>query len=114
MNHTELEKFCLGLKGTTTDIKWGNDLCYMVGDKMYCVTSIDGPLKASIKVLPEEFGELTERDGIIPAPYMARNHWIYVEKSNALSADEWKRYVRQSYELVLAKLPKKVKEKIVR
>lgn len=111
MNHAQLEKLCLSLKGTTTDIKWGNDLCYLIGDKMYCVTSLDQPLKVSMKVLVEEFGELTEREGIIPAPYMARNHWILVEKSNALTAKEWNQYVRQSYELVLSKLPKRIKMK---
>jgi len=109
MNHAELEKFCLSLKGTTTDVKWGNDLCYLIGDKMYCVTGLDQPMKVSMKVLTEEFGELTERDGIIPAPYMARNHWIFVEKSNAFTLKEWKHYVKQSYELVFAKLPKKIK-----
>jgi len=112
MNHAELEKFCLSLKGTKTDVKWGNDLCYLIGEKMYCVTSLDLPLKVSMKVLAEEFGELTERGGIIPAPYMARNHWIFIEKSNALTLKEWKHYIQQSYELVLAKLPKKIKIKI--
>jgi len=80
---------------------------------MYCVTGIDKPMKVSMKVQVEEFGELTERDGIIPAPYMARNHWILVEKSRAFTAKEWNHYVQQSYELVLAKLPKKIKMKIV-
>src|SRR6185295_15266357 len=92
MDHTQLEKLCLSLKGTTTDIKWGNDLCYLIGEKMYCVTSLDKPMRVSMKVQPEEFGELTEREGIIPAPYMARNHWIFVEKSNAFTAKEWKQY----------------------
>jgi len=109
MDHTQLEQFCLLLKGTTTDVKWGNDLCYLIGGKMYCVTSLDQPMRVSMKVLAEEFGELTERDGIIPAPYMARNHWIFVEKSNAFTLKEWKHYVKQSYELVFAKLPKKIK-----
>jgi predicted DNA-binding protein (MmcQ/YjbR family) len=108
MNHAELEKFCLSLEGTTTDVKWGNDLCYLIGGKMYCVTGLD----LSMKVPAEEFGELTEREGIMPAPYMARNHWILIEKSNALTANEWKYYIRQSYELVFAKLPKKIKMKI--
>jgi len=109
MDHGQLEQLCLRLRGTTTDIKWGNDLCYLIGGKMYCVTSLDHPMKVSMKVLAEEFGDLTARDGIIPAPYMARNHWIFIEKSNAFSAKEWKHYVQQSYELVFAKLPKKIK-----
>ena|SRR5690242_10144844 len=112
MNHAELEKFCLNLKGTTTDVNCGDDLYCLIGDKMYCVTSLHQPMKVSIKVTAEEFGELTERDGIIPAPYMARNHWILIEKSNALTKKEWRYYVQQSYELVFAKLPKKVKIKI--
>jgi len=112
MNHAELEKFCLSLKGTTTDVKWGNDLCYLIGGKMYCVTGLDQPMKVSMKVLAEEFGELTERDGITPAPYMARNHWIFIEKSNALTAKEWKHYIQQSYELIFDKLSKKIKMKI--
>jgi len=91
------------------DIKWGNDLCYLIGGKMYCVTTLDQGMKVSLKVLAEEFGELTARDGIIPAPYMARNNWIFIEKSGALTNVEWKHFVRQSYELVFAKLPKKIK-----
>jgi predicted DNA-binding protein (MmcQ/YjbR family) len=59
---------------------------------MYCVTSLDKPIKVSMKVQAEEFGELTEKEGIIPAPYMARNHWIFVEKSNAFTTKEWKHY----------------------
>jgi predicted DNA-binding protein (MmcQ/YjbR family) len=114
MNHVELEKFCLGLKGTTSDIKWGNDLCYLIGGKMYCVISIDPPMKVSIKVTPEEFGELTEREGIIPAPYMARSNWIFIEKANALTLAEWKHYIEQSYELVLSKLPNKIKNQILK
>jgi len=112
MDLAQLEQYCLSLKGTATDIKWGNDLCYLVGAKMYCVASLEQPLKVSLKVQVEEFGQLTERDGIIPAPYMARNHWIFIEKANALSIKEWKHYIRQSYELVFAKLPKKIKDKM--
>jgi predicted DNA-binding protein (MmcQ/YjbR family) len=112
MNHAQLEKICLALPGTKTDVKWGNNLCYTVGEKMYCVTGLEPPLKVSIKVTPEEFGELTERPGIIPAPYMARNYWIYVERSSALTPDEWRRLVLQSYDLVKAKFPKKIKDRL--
>jgi predicted DNA-binding protein (MmcQ/YjbR family) len=112
MDHEELELFCKSLKGTTMDIKWGNDLCYLIGGKMYCVASLERPLKVSLKVQDEEFGELTERKGIIPAPYMARNHWIFIEDPGALTKPEWKRLIRQSYGFVFAKLSKKLKGKI--
>ena len=62
MDQTQLEQLFLSLKGTTTNVKWGDDLCYLIGNKMYCVTR---------KVLADEFSELTEREGIIPALYPA-------------------------------------------
>jgi predicted DNA-binding protein (MmcQ/YjbR family) len=112
VDHAYLEQICLQLKGTTTDIKWGNDLCYLVGGKMYCVASLEPPLKVSLKVDPGEFGELIGRLGIIPAPYMARNHWILVEKPESLSFREWKYYVEHSYKQVRAKLTRILKDKL--
>ncbi|MNC95533.1 hypothetical protein D3C83_126830 [compost metagenome] len=55
---------------------------------------------------------LTERDHIIPAPYMARNMWVMAEKPSALSKKEWEFFVRKSYELVAAKLPRKTQKEI--
>jgi predicted DNA-binding protein (MmcQ/YjbR family) len=112
MTHATLEQFCMQLAGTTQDIKWGHDLCYLVGRKMYCVTGLDTPLFVSFKVLPLEFTELTDWEGIIPAPYSARNHWVLVERPGALSEKEWRYYIQQSYELVLAGLTQKLQRQI--
>lgn len=112
MTRDQLEKLCMSLTGTKQDIKWGHDLCYVVAEKMYCVTPVDGPVNASFKVLPEEMTELTDREGIIPAPYMAKNNWVHVESVKALTPAEWKHFVKQSYELVVAKLPKKAQLKL--
>jgi|SRR6185295_10639831 len=109
MNASDIQKFCKTLKGTTQDVKWGHDLCYMVGGKMYCVHSLKGPLNTSFKTTPEEFGELIERNGIIPAPYVAKHHWVRVEDPGALRKKEWELYIQKSYALVVDKLPKKVK-----
>ena len=110
MNASEIRKFCKTLKGTTQDVKWGNDLCYLVGGKMYCVHSLKDPLNTSFKTTPEEFGELIERNGIIPAPYVAKHHWVRVEEPAALKKKEWELYIQKSYALVLEKLPKKLKK----
>ena len=109
MNASEVQKFCKTLKGTTQDIKWKNDLCYLVGGKMYCVHNLKGQLSISFKTTPEEFGELIERDGIIPAPYVAKHHWVLVENPDALRKKEWEYFISQSYTLVFDKLPKKIK-----
>lgn len=104
-----LDRLCKALKGTTMDVKWGNDLCYLIGNKMYCVTKMDGPLQISFKATPEDFAVLIERDGIIPAPYLARYHWVLAENQSALRANEWKVYIEKSFQLVFEKLPQKIK-----
>ncbi len=112
MNIEDLRTLCHSLKGTTEDVKWGNDLCFLIGEKMYCVTGLEGPFTASLKVRPQEFESLTERNWIIPAPYLARYHWVFAENGEALSPEEWQLYVKQSYNLVLKKLSKKAREEI--
>jgi predicted DNA-binding protein (MmcQ/YjbR family) len=63
-------------------------------------------------VKDEEFGEMSSKPGIIPAPYVARYKWVMVENAKALTKKEWEFYVGQSYELVKAGLPKKVRDKL--
>ena len=111
-NIETLQNFCRGLKGTQEDIKWGHDLCFTIGTKMYCVTGVDGPFGTSFKCSDEDYAALIERDGIIPAPYMARNKWVMVQKQSALSSEEWKSYITKSYQLISAKLTGKVKKEL--
>jgi predicted DNA-binding protein (MmcQ/YjbR family) len=108
MNIEQLRKFCLSLPHTTEDIKWDNDLCFLIGEKMFCVTGLEGSFSASFKVKDVEFNRLTEMEGIIPAPYLARNKWVLVENSNALTIKEWSHYISQSYATIKSKLPKKI------
>ncbi len=110
MNTESIRTYCKTLPHVTEDIKWDNDLCFLIAGKMFAVACLDRttPHKLSFKCTPVKFTELTEQDGIIPAPYMARNHWVTLERFDALRDSEMKELVRNSYELVKAKLPKKV------
>ena len=108
-----VRKLCMSLPHTTEEVLWGNDLVFKVGGKMYAVTPVDPPgLCLSFKVTEEEFAELCERDGVIPAPYSARYHWVALERENAIPVAELKRLIRQSYDLVRAKLPKKIQAQL--
>ena len=107
-----LRKLCSRFPGTTEDIKWGNDLCFCVAGKMYCVTVLEGAFKSSFKCDEEDFASLTEREHIIPSPYMARNKWVMVQKSSALTKKEWEFFIRKSYDLIASRLPRKVQSKI--
>jgi predicted DNA-binding protein (MmcQ/YjbR family) len=42
-----------------------------------------------------------------PAPYVGRYKWVTLANSNVLSAPELEGLIRQSYDLVAAKAPKK-------
>jgi predicted DNA-binding protein (MmcQ/YjbR family) len=112
MNIEDLRSFCLGLPAVTEDIKWGNNLVFSVAEKMFCLADLDPPLRVSFKVLEEEFAELTSTPDIIQAPYFARMKWVTVLEESRLSHKEWEHYLRQSYELVKSKLPKKVRDTI--
>src|SRR5688572_10636082 len=108
MNIEQLRKFCLAFPGVTEDIKWGNDLCFCVGAKMFCVTGVDSMSGGlSVKCTPEKFAELIEREGIIPAHYVARYHWVTIEQLDAVTPNELKSLIENSYRLVHEKLPKK-------
>ncbi|CAN5486053.1 MmcQ/YjbR family DNA-binding protein [soil metagenome] len=113
MNIEQLRKFCLAFPGATEDVKWGADLCFSVGAKMFCVTgadSVSGGL--SLKCTPEKFDELIEREGIDPAAYVGRYKWVRIASSDAVSASELKELIQTSYQLVHDKLPKKLRDSI--
>jgi predicted DNA-binding protein (MmcQ/YjbR family) len=112
MDLDQLREYCLSFPGANEDIKWEKDLCFCVGEKMFCVTDVDGVGNLSFKCTPEKFAELVEMDGIIPAPYVARYHWVAIERTDILPQAELKRLIAESYKLVFDKLPKRLRETI--
>lgn len=107
-----MREYCLSLKGVHEGIKWEDHLCFMVAEKMFCITGFNDNDGVSFKVSPEDFALLTERDGIEQARYFARNQWVSVEKRNTLKLKEWKEYLEKSYLLVKSKLTKKQQKEI--
>lgn len=102
-----LRAICRALPEVTEDIKWGHDLCFCVAGKMFTVVNLERPHSVAFKCTPESFGELVERPGIIPAPYMARNMWVQEQQlGEVLDRRELESLVKTSYELVVATLPK--------
>jgi len=112
MNIEQLRKFCLSFPGATENIKWGADLCFCVGEKMFCVTGADSMTGLSLKCTPEKFEELIERDGIDPAAYVGRYKWVHISDLDAVTPAELKDLIKISYQLVFDKLPPKIKKSI--
>lgn len=113
MNIEELRELCLSFPHATEDIKWGKDLCFSVGGKMFCASGMDKAAgQVSFKCTPEKFAELTEREGVIPAPYVARYHWVAVEDPKAVDDEELEDLISRSYLLVFENLPAGERKKL--
>jgi predicted DNA-binding protein (MmcQ/YjbR family) len=103
----------LSLPGASEQVIWEGDLTFKVGGKMFAHTVLEvAPVWLSFKVSRENFAELIERPGIIPAPYLARAQWIALERRDALPLDQLAALLRESYDLVVAKLPRKVRDEL--
>jgi len=114
MNIEQLRKLCLAFPSVTEHIQWEDDLLFKVAGKMFAITPLEpAPVWLSLKVTPEKFDELTERPGIIPAPYLARAKWIALESPESLSPAELAPLLRASHDLVVAKLPRKTRDSLL-
>lgn len=110
MDIESFREYCLSLPGTTEGMKWEH-LCFMIEEKIYVIIAIDEGNRFSIKCNPDEFDELSARDGISQAYHMAKRQWIQIENLEVLNDNELKRRVADSRAMVLAKLPKKTQAK---
>ena len=108
-----VRNLCLSFPQTTEEEVWENDLTFKVAGKMFAHSVLTpAPVWLSFKASQESFAELTERPGIIPAPYLARAKWVALETKDALAPDELSALLRASYDMVVAKLPKRSRDAI--
>lgn len=113
MHIENIQALCKKFPHVTEEIKWQTHLCYCVGGKIFIITNPDdSPVTASFKVSDEDFEELPEREGMKPAPYLAKYKWIYIDDINRLTKKEWEKYLKKAYDIVAAKLPPKIKKQL--
>lgn len=113
MNIEDISKVCLSLPMVTQDIKWGHDLVFSIGGKMFCVVGLDEvPTSATFKVKDEEFEEMSSSPGFKPAPYVAKYKWVMIEDITIMKHSDWEKFIHQSYNLVKAKLTNKLKKQL--
>lgn len=110
----QLEQLCSGWPGVTRDIKWGDALVFSVGGKMFVVTSVERGQNGRLmfKVPDERFLELTDQEGMAPAPYLARAHWIAVTDRRRFTTATLEKLIRGAYLQVRSKLTKKLQAAI--
>ena len=106
MNVDSIRAYCLSFPHATENLQWGDDLCFKIGGKIFAIVSLDDP-RLCFKCSPETFAELIEREDIRPAPYVGRYKWVMLDRLDAVRWDELEELIRQSYEMVAAKAPRK-------
>src|SRR5258705_10832991 len=111
-----IRQYCLSFPGATEDIQWENDLLFRIGGKIFVGVSLSPASEGqfSFKCTPERFAELVERDGIVPAAYVARYHWVALEEWDAIPQRELKELLKNAYQLVHDKLPQKARVQLTK
>ncbi|MGB6191225.1 MAG: MmcQ/YjbR family DNA-binding protein [Terracidiphilus sp.] len=116
MDNERIRAICMALPHVAETVRGGHHLVYWAGKrdaggKMFAMTDLDG---IGTGVLwfhcgAERFHEVLEVEGIIPSPYLARAHWVTVERWSVFRPREYEDELRRAYTLVFERLPKKVK-----
>jgi predicted DNA-binding protein (MmcQ/YjbR family) len=117
MDADQVRKFLLALPHVVETMQWGDNLVYWVGDKavggkMFVLVNLDDSLShgvISYSAGPERYADLLEIEGLYPAPYMARIHWVAAERWDVFRNAEWQDELRAAHALTYAKHPDKVK-----
>ena len=119
MNIAKAHVFCATLTGATRDIKWAfedsSHAVFSVGGKMFAMFTLEKDKLVdglSFKADDSRFLELTDRPGIIPAPYLARAKWVKLIDAKALSDADARSLLADAHRTVFAKLTKKARSMI--
>jgi predicted DNA-binding protein (MmcQ/YjbR family) len=109
MRYADVEAHCLSLPGVTREFPFGESPVFKVGGKMFALLSMrDGkPSGIWFKAGEASARILTQIDGIRPCPYLARAHWVAMDRITALKASELREYLRRAHALVAQGLSKK-------
>src|ERR1700733_12254941 len=102
MDAERAREYLLRLPHVVETMQWGANLVFWVGDKaiggkMFALINLDDPSDREYQPVlsyaagPARYSDLLEIEGLIPAPYMARIHWVAAERWDVFSAAGWQR-----------------------
>lgn len=111
MNIEEFRAYCLAMSGVTEEFPFGSDtLVFKVVGKMFALTDVELFTSVNLKCDPEKALELREQySGVTPGYHMSKKHWNTVLMDGSIADKLVKEWVDDSYKLVVAGLPKKVR-----
>jgi predicted DNA-binding protein (MmcQ/YjbR family) len=117
MDAERAREYLLRLPHVVETMQWGANLVFWVGDKaiggkMFAVLNLDEDQKAVVSFAAgaERYAELLETEGVFPAPYLARAHWVSLRHWGVLRSSEMEEQFKLAQSLIYNKLPKKTRD----
>jgi predicted DNA-binding protein (MmcQ/YjbR family) len=117
MTAAGLRRFCLGRAGATEEFPFGpRTSVFKVGGKMFALTALRSrPLEVSLKCEPELAQALRDSyPEIRPGYHLNKRHWNTVTLDGSLSDAMVRDMIEDSYDLVVAGLPRTARERLGR
>jgi predicted DNA-binding protein (MmcQ/YjbR family) len=113
MNLESIREYCLRKKGVTEDFPFDEEtLVFRVGGKIFLLVDTSFTEFINLKADPEKAIEWRERfEGVKPGYHMSKKHWNSVYLDGTVPHKEILCMIDHSYELVVAGLTKKLREK---
>ncbi|HZL56623.1 MAG TPA: MmcQ/YjbR family DNA-binding protein [Bryobacteraceae bacterium] len=112
MTREAIRAFCLQMPHVTERFQFHHS-AFQIGGKTFAMLNLEVEgLPLCFKCTPEDYAEAIEMEGVVPAPYMAHNHWAALVEFDSLPAAELKERLRKSRELLILKLPKKTQAQL--
>ncbi len=117
MNISQLKTWCRALPGSDESLHGApaNILTYKVKGKKFAYFKTSSPEKwrFSIRVTPQWFLELTDQEGIKPARFMGRFHWVTIVDVEEFNEEYLRQLIQYSYDKAVSGLSKKMQREIV-
>jgi predicted DNA-binding protein (MmcQ/YjbR family) len=112
MTPARLRKWCLARPGATEEFPFGPDVTvFKVGGKIFAISGLRDPLNVSVKCEPE----LARRHrlsypAVAPGYHLNKRHWNTITIDGSLPDPLVFDMIEDSYDLVVAALPRRTRE----
>jgi predicted DNA-binding protein (MmcQ/YjbR family) len=114
MNIEEIREFCLSKEGVSEGFPFNDTtLVFKVMGKMFCLANLDGEPGLLLKNTPEKVQEMRDQYACVqPGFHMNKSHWNLVKLDLSVSKAILLSWIDESYETVVAGLPRKTKSEL--
>ena len=114
MHIESFREYCISFPGSDESLPFDeNTLCFKVKGKIFAICDIMDFESINLKCNPEKAIQLREEfEGVVPGYHMNKKHWNTVMMDHSIPDNLVRDWIRESYELVVKGLPKKVREEL--